>query len=80
MEISTPETVGREVVKGIQCEEEHVYIPRDLHVGLKMQAWVISPHWFVPLRLLIPLNNIWTLISICVLGVSFEPLFLRFFY
>ena len=38
MEISTPETVGREVVKGIQCEEEHVYIPRDLHVGLKMQA------------------------------------------
>ena len=46
MEISTPETVGREVVKGIQCEEEHVYIPRNLHVGLKMQAWVISPHLF----------------------------------
>lgn len=39
MEISTPETVGAEVVKGIQCEEEHVYIPRDLHFGLKLQMF-----------------------------------------
>ncbi|XP_071142967.1 estradiol 17-beta-dehydrogenase 11-like isoform X2 [Mytilus edulis] len=38
-EISTPETVGAEVVKGIQCEEEHVYIPRHLHFGLKLQMF-----------------------------------------
>ncbi|XP_063418300.1 17-beta-hydroxysteroid dehydrogenase 13-like [Mytilus trossulus] len=40
----TPGTVAVEVVKGIQYEEEHVYIPRILHLGLKLQMF--SPRKF----------------------------------
>ncbi|CAC5366519.1 17-beta-hydroxysteroid dehydrogenase 13,Epidermal retinol dehydrogenase 2,Estradiol 17-beta-dehydrogenase 11,Protein dhs-3 [Mytilus coruscus] len=37
----TPDTVAVEVVKGIQYEEEHVYVPRILHLGLKLQIHLL---------------------------------------